>query len=259
VKVNHFLLLLEILVTTNFYWFPRISLRKTEPNCVASYLNEWTYLNSNTLQCSSFSSDEYPDLVRDYFILILILILVLILILILILLFFVFIQVQNNTEFYTDCKKSYNIDALALGQVKCRSDEECEFGGIKNQCNRITGVCSASKEVELTTVRCILQSMDTYKEYYFKGTFYSFFFYFFFFFSVFFSFVFSPNIFFQRHSNFQEVKTLMNSLKKQSRSSPSLLATIKTVIPKTWSSINNSKSLKEVVLLGESVLPTLQR
>jgi hypothetical protein len=107
-------------------------------DCVESYISEWQFLTRSDLRCSSFSSDEYPAII------------------------------SSGTAFYAKCKSKYNIDNLALGNVYCTSDAQCEFGEVKNECNKITNICFPSRETEIATVMCIADGMDIYTEFYFK-------------------------------------------------------------------------------------------
>jgi len=108
------------------------------PSCVSSYMQDYLVLEQESLSCSSFASDEYP------------------------------LIYSTSLQFYVDCKTKYNIDQMAFGNVVCTNDESCTFGGVKNQCNRVTNRCILSKEAETKAWNCVIDGLDEYKEYYLK-------------------------------------------------------------------------------------------
>jgi hypothetical protein len=109
-------------------------------DCVSSYISDLIELDANQFQCATFKSEEYPKLV------------------------------DKSQQFYIDCRNKFNIDNIVLGLAICHSDVECRFGGFSNKCNFVTSRCIASRELELATLRCIVDGMDLYTQSYFKDT-----------------------------------------------------------------------------------------
>jgi len=111
--------------------------------CIEASLEQYVIQSQFQSRCTSFSSQDYLK------------------------------QRQEALESLRYCRELFMMDQIALGEARCKSDDECNSldGKFKGECNVITNRCIPSREREIRVLDCVVDTFDIYTEFFMKEQF----------------------------------------------------------------------------------------